>query len=91
MNVRLDHGKLRLYDNKKEILLIGCAPGIALSSLRVCPSDVPFFSIGRNSGVIYARACVSVWVGGGRTRAFNRILACVCLSVCVCVCVYVRV
>ena len=46
--------KLQLNDDKTEILLIGSAPGIDLStSVRVSQSDISFFSASRNLGVIF--------------------------------------
>ena len=40
--------------DKTEILLIGSAPGIDLSSsLCVCQSDIPFSSAAHNLGVIF--------------------------------------
>ena len=46
--------KLQLNEDKTEILLIGSAPGIDLSSsLCVCQSDIPFSSAAHNLGVIF--------------------------------------
>ena len=46
--------KLQLNDDKTEILLIGCAPGINVpSSVHVGQSDVSFSSAARNLFVIF--------------------------------------
>ena len=46
--------KLQLNDDKKNILLIGSAPGIDLpSSVRVDQNDISFSSAARNLGVIF--------------------------------------
>ena len=45
---------VKLWVDKTEILLMGCAPGIDLpSSLCVGQSDIPFSNAARNHGVIF--------------------------------------
>ena len=54
MKVWVVQNKLRLNDDKKEILLIGSAPGTDLpASLCVGQSDIPFSRGVRNLGVIF--------------------------------------
>ena len=53
VKVWIVQNKLKLNDDKTEILLIGSAPGIDLpSSVRVGHSDISFSSAARNLGVI---------------------------------------
>ena len=48
--------KLQLKDNKTEILLVDCAPGIDLpSAVHVGQSNISFSSAAHNLGVIFDR------------------------------------
>ena len=54
VKVGVVQNKLQLNDDKTEILLIGCAPGINVpSSVHVGQSDVSFSSAARNLFVIF--------------------------------------